>query len=1139
MAAALLAGVTAVCRAQAGEGTRNYIERVRMLDAAGSARLSTVTYYDGLGLSEETVAVGAGASGMSVVSFSGRDRAGRVISEVTAPFGMTGEYVPGALVLDAAGSFYGDSSPARSVTYEQSALGRTLSSTGPGQAWHNAAKSVDTEYLTNEDNNGAYGCLRFTITDSRTVADTVLTLGCSGRYRAGSLYVTRTTDEDGHVSIDFRDSDGHTVLLRRAGSMAEAADRSGRADTYFVYDVTGRLTAVLQPMLAKSITGAGTWPSSHDGLRRFAYLYIYDGRGRLRASRLPGCAWSVMRRDRAGQLVYTQDGHMRQSGKALLSLSDELGRPCVRAIVPASFSLADGPLSQIVKVTRNQSGGITGTFGGYSVIGNSLPSTSVSLLKSIFYDDYSFLDFYADGADLAYRDMEGYDCRWTNTEAPGMSARGWQTGSLTCVQGSDGMLGEAVYYDSHGNVIQRHAHNLMGGAEHYYYRLSFTGKPLAVLHVHTTADTSISEERLYAYDHADRLLSEHVVRDGVTSHVLTNAYDELGRPVSVRYGNGDESMTTVTTARNVRGWTTAISNLHFSQRLHYQDSFGDASPCWNGNISAMEWSSPEFPTSTGNFWQSYSYTYDGLQRLTGAAYSECAGITARSPVERELMNARDYSCSYAYDLHGNVTSLRRKGMASVVCDGCLNYITYGDIDNLSLSYDGNRLVKVTDTADPLTYAGAMDFRDGVDKPVEYAYDKNGNLTADLNKGINLIMYNILNLPEYVQFTDGHSISYAYDADGNKLKTTVVFGSAAIVPGLPILLSDNDRRAERHDSIWSTIIGGPKTLSIRTYCDNHVYLDGRLERTLNPHGYTDSLGNDFFYIRDYLGNVRSVIDASGNLVEVNDYYPYGALMNTLADNPSQQPYKYGAKELDRTAGLDLYDSQARQYDPLLGRTTTVDPHSSAYFHTSHYVWCAGNPVRNIDPDGKRVWSFDEKGMISLVSESDCEDVERFILVDIESNPMKDKDGNPILIDIDKGSVESMKRYPAKPYDYDVLKIRGDENAKKLYHFLSEEVGKRSKVEFAHIKTGVKGKNGPNYITTSHRKSEDASMIWLYNYQLRYKYHIPEFSHSHPGGSAASENDNKFKKYVIEYRKEAKLNIPKFNIYNVKEKEEQSY
>jgi RHS repeat-associated protein len=38
----------------------------------------------------------------------------------------------------------------------------------------------------------------------------------------------------------------------------------------------------------------------------------------------------------------------------------------------------------------------------------------------------------------------------------------------------------------------------------------------------------------------------------------------------------------------------------------------------------------------------------------------------------------------------------------------------------------------------------------------------------------------------------------------------------------------------------------------------------------------------------------------------------------------QPCKYTGKELDREAGLDLYDFAARQLDPALGRTTTQDP-----------------------------------------------------------------------------------------------------------------------------------------------------------------------------------------------------------------------
>ena len=60
--------------------------------------------------------------------------------------------------------------------------------------------------------------------------------------------------------------------------------------------------------------------------------------------------------------------------------------------------------------------------------------------------------------------------------------------------------------------------------------------------------------------------------------------------------------------------------------------------------------------------------------------------------------------------------------------------------------------------------------------------------------------------------------------------------------------------------------------------------------------------------------------------------------------SAQPYKYGPKELDRTHGLDLYDSEARWYGSLLGRTTTMDPLAEKYYSLSPYLWCAGNPVK---------------------------------------------------------------------------------------------------------------------------------------------------------------------------------------------------
>ena len=69
------------------------------------------------------------------------------------------------------------------------------------------------------------------------------------------------------------------------------------------------------------------------------------------------------------------------------------------------------------------------------------------------------------------------------------------------------------------------------------------------------------------------------------------------------------------------------------------------------------------------------------------------------------------------------------------------------------------------------------------------------------------------------------------------------------------------------------------------------------------------------------NVCSVVRQDGAVVESTDYYPYGTPFTTAE---AVQPYKYGSKELDRMHGLDLYDSQARWYDSLLVRSSTMDP-----------------------------------------------------------------------------------------------------------------------------------------------------------------------------------------------------------------------
>ncbi len=146
---------------------------------------------------------------------------------------------------------------------------------------------------------------------------------------------------------------------------------------------------------------------------------------------------------------------------------------------------------------------------------------------------------------------------------------------------------------------------------------------------------------------------------------------------------------------------------------------------------------------------------------------------------------------------------------------------------------------------------------------------------------------------------------------------------------------------------------------RDYCGAYTYRNGSIERIMMGNGFMQDSAY-YVQVKDYQGNVRAVLDQNHNVVERNDYYPYGGLIN--ASDSQLQPYKYSAKELDRENGLDLYDSQARWYDPMLPGTTTQDPLAEKYYSISPYTWCAGNPVRFVDPSGKWIEGLNGKKVI---------------------------------------------------------------------------------------------------------------------------------------------------------------------------------
>jgi RHS repeat-associated protein len=106
--------------------------------------------------------------------------------------------------------------------------------------------------------------------------------------------------------------------------------------------------------------------------------------------------------------------------------------------------------------------------------------------------------------------------------------------------------------------------------------------------------------------------------------------------------------------------------------------------------------------------------------------------------------------------------------------------------------------------------------------------------------------------------------------------------------------------------------------------------------------------------DHQGNNRLVMSEDGIVEQVNDYTPFGVQMKNSFAETSDQRYKYNGKELDRMLGLDLYDYGARFYDARIARWQTIDPLCEKYYSISPYAYCANNPIRFIDPDGRELF-----------------------------------------------------------------------------------------------------------------------------------------------------------------------------------------
>lgn len=960
--------------AHAQDTCHNYILERLYLDTSGSDSVFTVRYFDDLGRQNQMLVSGRNSDGRNLRSMVSYNFQGQVSqSWCPIPDDETQHYLAPDNFHSMSASTFSDSRPYRGFEYD--ALGRQVAVSMPGSAWTGRSRIVT--YGSN-----AAGEVKHYVmwTDGEGVNE-------DGCYEAGSLSCITFVDEDGITVRQFSDLQGNTILERRGATAC--------LDTYFVYDKLGLLRYVLSPMYQENAD-----------LSLYAYGYKYDERGRVIEKCIPGSDAVKFWYDKADRLVCIQDGELRAKGLFRKVFYDKLGRPVVQCLANSSPSCTDS-----FCLTYSIYGSGSSAYGslvkpyGYGFVpqmglnNSSICADMESSLTAVevvnYYNSHAFLDLYdipaavrdsldsAMDADVGANGELPVICGKPSTLLAGTVQPGINGGNLiqchqydakgriACIAsvGLDGMLcTHRMRYNFVGDVLKE---------EKSYNRLSGSGR----------LETLVSSEQHNHYYPHSRLLRYRTIAvtdaaGRTQTDTLSCEYDDWGN--LVRTTNQDGSSADMEYDYDpMHGWLTSIRSAGgFEQMLFRQDN--SSNPLYNGSISAMSWYVP----SQGGFSRRYDYIYDEAGRLEEATYSETArlnpfgpnpgivppvplsnvsdpslfnplslipstdldftladAVSAQSPTVgttasdlsvQPIFLGDKYGEKITYDKNSNITVLRRRGL--------LDTNSYGLIDNLTLSYHGNQRTSVSDASGSLSYDGSSDFVDGHSSSQEYSYNRNGALTRDLNRDIHNISYSNLGHPTSIAFYNGGAgnyIRYTYSADGRKLRAV------------------HERRLS---NFGYTILR-----------DTTDYLGSLILRNGHPESYhfdggyfsfsNDTIDGIHYFVKDYLGSNRMVIDGRADTIEqVTHYYPYGGVIGEISTRQLLQPYKFEGKELDRSFGLDNYDIHARQYYAMAPMWDRIDPLCERSTGVSPYNYCIGDPVNFGDYNGCDYWSTSDPALI---------------------------------------------------------------------------------------------------------------------------------------------------------------------------------
>jgi RHS repeat-associated protein len=526
------------------------------------------------------------------------------------------------------------------------------------------------------------------------------------------------------------------------------------------------------------------------------------------------------------------------------------------------------------------------------------------LIKYVYdFDRLRTID-YPDSEDVTYT----YGAPLSSSEKTG-AARGNNAGRVDRVTDESGS--ETRTYDEMGNVASttKSPTPVSKWVPTFTYKMSYAFDQFGRATSMTYPDGEVVS---YAYN-AGGLL-DTVKGAGGLPYVKHIGYDEFEQRVFVQLGNDAE--TTYTYEPTTRRLSDVASGAAGTplQRLHYNfDLVGNVKDVTNA-VPLPTPVAPNGPVVPGP--TQFTFAYDDLYQLTSATglYQGCACGCG---------NERRFTLDLTYDGIGNIATKKQNDVIAWPS---------GRVDQqLATTYDWS-----------YKYEGPRPHAPTHVSSREIVYDDDGNQKAvlDPSAGRSLTWSEEDRLRSDI---DGFTTSFLYDADGNrthKRRTTL-----ETVYVNPYYVIRNGLQQTKH------VVAGDSRIMSATSALSKV---GQPATAGSP--------TQAYYHPDHLQSTSYVTDASGRILQHDEYFPTGEVWFEEVrnkDSRNRQPWLFNAKELDETG---LYYYGARYYDPRLSQWVSPDPILASYMRGAgnggayaprnlglySYTW--NNPVVFRDPNG---------------------------------------------------------------------------------------------------------------------------------------------------------------------------------------------